>query len=154
MLDSTRLAATDSPVYDGKQLPRFFDAEQLCAQGLKKEDLVKHPGWFSTAPEYRSVLDLSKAATTNSEDRALTLDTTEAGDKCKDRANITLRIPQQWGPHSLIATLLRAINQIQTADVKGSKTVADHLKLLKTLGRSPILGMGNNSVYPVVRHLQ
>lgn len=133
MPDSTRLAATDSPVYDGKQLPRFFDAEQLCAQGLKKEDLVKHPEWFSTASEYRSVLDLSKAATTNSEDRALTLATTEAGDKYKDRANITLRIPQQWGPHSLIATLLRASNQIQTADVKGCKTMADQLKLLKTL---------------------
>jgi hypothetical protein len=52
-----RLAAVDKPTYDGSQMPRLFDAEQLCAQGLAEKDLVRNPSWFATPSDYRKTLE-------------------------------------------------------------------------------------------------
>jgi hypothetical protein len=56
VIQNARLATVDAPTYDGKQLPRFFDAEQLCAQGLAKEDLIRNPQGFGTETDYRKTL--------------------------------------------------------------------------------------------------
>jgi hypothetical protein len=133
MPDNARLAAVDRPTYDGSQLPRFFDAEQLCAQSLAKKDLVRNPGWFATPADYRKTLELAKTNTRNDEDVVLNLATTEAGDRFKDRGNITVRIPEQWPAHSLIADLLRASNQFERRDIIQCHTMAHQLTLLKKL---------------------
>jgi hypothetical protein len=68
MPEHARLAAVDKPTYDGSQLPRFFDAEQLCAQGLAKKDLVRNPPWFATPSDFRKTLELAKTHTRNDDD--------------------------------------------------------------------------------------
>jgi hypothetical protein len=133
MPDNVRIAALDTPTYDGRQLPRFFDAEQLCAQGLAKRDLVRNPQWFATQADYRQTLELAKTSTRDDEDVVLNLATTEAGDRYKDRANITVRVPSQWPAHSLIGDLLRASNHIERTDIIGCTTMAMQLDLLQQL---------------------
>jgi hypothetical protein len=133
MPDSTRIAATDSPLFDGTQLPRFFDAEQLAAQGITKKDLVANAHWFGSASEYRKILEVAKTETRNDESCALTLGTTEAGDRYKDRANITVRIPSQWPAHAWIAELLRGATSFDRATIKRCNTMAMQLELLKQL---------------------
>ncbi len=133
MPDTARIAAADTPTYDGKQLPRFFDAEQLCAQGLAKRDLVRNPQWFETHSEYRKILELAKTATRDDEDVVLNLGTTEAGDRYKDRANITVRIPSQWPAHSLVSELLRASDRFEQSNITKCTTMAMQLDLLKEL---------------------
>lgn len=133
MPDTARIAALDKPVYQGPQLPRFFDAEQLCAQGLKKKDLVAKPVWFSTVSEYRKILDLARKNTTDDESMVLSLGTTEAGDKFRDRANITVRQPGQWPAHSLISELLMGSGRFERQDVRACKTMEQQLNLLKKM---------------------
>ena len=133
MPDTARIAALDKPAYPGPQLPRFFDAKQLCAQGLKKKDLVKNPPWFATEADYRKTLDMCRKATTDDESLVLSLATTQAGDKYRDRANITVRQPGQWPVHSLITELLRSSDRFEHEEVKACKTMEQQLNLLKML---------------------
>jgi hypothetical protein len=54
-----------------------------------------------------------KSTTRNDDDVALNLSTTEAGDRYKDRANITVRIPGQWPAHSLLLAFLKAAGRFE-----------------------------------------
>ena len=134
MPDPVRISATENVAYDGSFKPSFFNAEAFCGLGVSADDLVENAEWFSSGEAYRKWLDIARAEVQDSEsDHIYTLKVCEAGARYGDRCNITLRIPEEWPPHSLMELFLKGSGLFPEDKVNSVKTFKDQLDMLKTM---------------------